>query len=264
LAEIKEETETTQLASAKDNEAATAELKQELATIQTAAETAQTKVEELAATLEETFEKEQAERDKTAKASWTETRQEIQDQADELVADLQRMRSDAQGLVGAVSVATTANHYNTDANRERLAYWALLAFTVLVLGAAVMIAARAASHPDLEMQQLIARLGVSSGLVVLGVFTSRRATDHREREKEARDKEGDMRVFGPFIEPLPPKEQIQERILMARRFFGRQSSEQPEQLSDEEKLLLSTDDEIEIHAKDQRQRLRDRTRSAKS
>lgn len=235
------------------NETSTAALEAELTSIKTAAETAQKQVEDLAESLEEQFEKEQAERNTAANESWGAMRDQIQDQAKELVADLGRMRDDAQGLVGAVSVATTANHFRDDAKSERISYWLLLITTVASMGLAVYFAGTAASHPNLEIERVLAKLGVSAALVALGLFTGSRAKDHREREKRSRDKELDMRVFGPFIEPLPPKEQIRERILMARRFFGRTEPEAPDQ-TDEEIELLSSPEEIEISARDIRAR----------
>lgn len=253
LDEIKQQADQADADSKSANEAAAAELKQELASIKTTAEAAQAQVENLVESLEASFEKEQATREEAATESWTKTRAGIQQQANELVADLGRMRDDAQGLVGAVSVATTANHFRNDAKSERISYWLLLATTIAALGLAVYFAGTAASHPNPEIDRVLAKLGVSAALVVLGVFTGSRAKDHREREKRSRDKELDMRVFGPFIEPLPPKEQIRERILMARRFFGRTEPEAPDQ-TDEEIELLSSPEEIEISARDIRAR----------
>lgn len=260
LADVKAEIATAQQSATADNEAETTKLQQALTTIQSAAEAAQAKVEELADGFENDFETAEAARDKQVKDGWKQTRQEIRDDANELVADLQRMREDAQGLVGAVSVATTANHFRADAKREQIAYIVLLTVTVLVLAGAVVVAHKAASHPNIDVQLLIAKLGVASGLVTLGYFTGRRATDHRDREKVARDKEADMRVFGPFIEPLPPKEQIQERILMARRFFGRTAAPVAAPEDEAASVLLSTDEEIDIHASDLRKERRDRGR----
>lgn len=237
------------------NEAATAELRAELESIQAAATAAQKQIEGLAESHEASFEKEQTDRAEQAEARWTETREAIQGQADDLVSDLARMRDDAQGLVGAVSAASTANHFRDDAKSERHAYWLLLAVTVLALGAAVFFAGRAASTPEPEIQRLIAKLGVSGALLGLAVFTGARARDHRERDKHSRDKELDMRAFGPFIEPLPPKEQIRERILMARRFFGRADPDTPDQ-TDEEIGLLSSTDDIDVAVRDLRQRNR--------
>ncbi|MGI8624796.1 MAG: hypothetical protein ACR2NB_15250, partial [Solirubrobacteraceae bacterium] len=128
----------------------------------------------------------------------------------------------------------------------------LLAVAVGSLAAAVLFAGKAASNPEPEVQRLIAKMGVSVALLGLGVFTGARARDHRERDKRSRDKELDMRAFGPFIEPLPPKEQVRERIRMARRFFGRTDLEAPDQ-TEEEIKLLSSPEEIDVTARDLRQ-----------
>lgn len=253
LDEIKQQAEEADTGAKAAHETSTAELRQELTSIKAGAEAAQKQVEDLADSFEQSFEKEQATREEVMAESWTKTRQEIQQEAQELVADLGRMREDAQGLVGAVSVATTANHFRSDASSERTSYWLLLVATVAALALAVYFAGTAASHPDLEFERVLAKLGVSAALVGLGVFTGSRAKDHREREKRSRDKELDMRVFGPFIEPLPAKEQVRERILMARRFFGRTAPEAPDQ-TDEQIELLSSPEELEIVARDMRRR----------
>ncbi len=234
-------------------EAASAELRAELESIRAAATAAQRQMEELAENQEAAFEKERADRAQRAEASWTETHDEIQRRADDLVSDLARMRDDAQGLVGAVSAASTANHFRDDARSERRAYWLLLAVTVVALATAVFFAGRAAMGPEPQMQQLIAKLGVSGALLGLAVFTGARARDHRERDKRSRDKELDMRAFGPFIEPLPPKEQMRERILMSRRFFGRTDADAPDQ-TDEGIELLSSAEDIDVTVQDRRQR----------
>jgi hypothetical protein len=192
-------------------------------------------------------------REKRVEEQWSEIRSRVDTQAGDLVDDLSRMRSEAAGLVGAVSAASTANHFRDDAKGERKAYWVLLTVTLLFLGAAVVFAGLAASESEAEVRQLLAKLGVSGALLGLGVFTGAQARDHRGRDKGSRDKELDMRAFGPFIEPLPPKEQVRERILMTRRSFGRVEPSAPEQ-TDEDIDLLSSEDEIEIAARDMRQR----------
>jgi len=255
LAEIAAAAEEAQAEAKQTSEASTSELQSQLESIQAAATSAKQQVEELVETHAEAFEEEQAERAKRAEERWTETRQEIQTEAAELVTDLGRMRNEAQGLVGAVSAASTANHFRDDAKRERITYWTLLALTVLSLSAAVIVAALAAAQPETEIQRLITKMSVSGALIAFAVFIGSRARDHRAREQISQDKELDMRAFGPFIEPLPPKEQVRERILMARRFFGRSTADAPEETEDEIELL-SSPEEIEIAARDLRQRNR--------
>lgn len=252
LTEMAAAAEEAQGAAKQSSEAAATELQAQLESIQTAANAAHKQVEELAESQADAFAEEQSERATAAKEGWAETRDEIQSRAGELVSDLARMRDDAQGLVGAVSAASTANHFRDDARRERISYWVLLGLTVLSLSAAVVVAALAAGQPETELKRLITKMGVSGALVAFAVFTGSRARDHRAREQRSQDKELDMRAFGPFIEPLPAKEQVRERILMARRFFGRAASEMPEQ-AEAEIELLSSPEEIQIAARDLRQ-----------
>lgn len=252
LAEIAAASDQAQQEAKQSSEASTSELRSQLESIHASATTAQQQIEDLAASHGEAFEEEQVARAKRSEEAWSGTREEIQTEAGELVADLARMRSQAQGLVGAVGAASTANHFRDDAKRERISYWTLLALTVLSLSGAVVVAALAAAHPETEIQRLITKMGVSAALIAFAVFTGSRARDHRAREQVSQDKELDMRAFGPFIEPLPPKEQVRERILMARRFFGRTEPDAPAR-TEEEIQLLSSPEEIDIAARDLRQ-----------
>jgi Skp family chaperone for outer membrane proteins len=234
-------------------EALAQELRGRLEAMQASASAASEEVAKLVERQQGAFLEEQALREKRVEEQWSEIRSRVDTQAGDLVDDLSRMRSEAAGLVGAVSAASTANHFRDDAKGERKAYWVLLTVTLLFLGAAVVFAGLAASESEAEVRQLLAKLGVSGALLGLGVFTGAQARDHRGRDKGSRDKELDMRAFGPFIEPLPPKEQVRERILMTRRSFGRVEPSAPEQ-TDEDIDLLSSEDEIEIAARDMRQR----------
>ncbi|MCP9488495.1 MAG: hypothetical protein MSC31_01310 [Solirubrobacteraceae bacterium MAG38_C4-C5] len=253
LDDIAEGSTTTLETTKKSGEALMQELQDRLQAMEASASAANEDVAKLVERQQAEFLEEQTSREERAEEQWSEVRSRIDTQAEELVDDLSRMRSEAAGLVGAVSAASTANHFRDDAIGERKAYWILLAVTLCALGAAVIFAGLAASEPEADARQLLAKLGVSGALIGLGVFTGAQARDHRGRDKRSRDKELDMRVFGPFIEPLPAKEQVRERILMTRRSFGRVEPSAPEQTS-EEIDLLSTPDEIEIAARDMRQR----------
>lgn len=253
LDEIAKESQATLETTQESSEASTQELRDRLQAIESAASTASEDVAKLVERQQAEFLEEQRSRDERAEERWAKLRASVEKQAEELVEDLSRMRDEAAGLVGAVSAASTANHFRDDALGERKAYWILLVVTLCALGAAVIFAGLAASDAEADVRQLLAKLGVSGALIGLGVFTGAQARDHRSRDKRSRDNELDMRVFGPFIEPLPAKEQVRERILMTRRSFGRVEPAAPEQKG-QEIDLLSTPDEIEIAARDMRQR----------
>jgi hypothetical protein len=242
LQELRSETQERQEAATEQIETETTKLQAQLATIEAAATTAKDEVEALAEKQRAAFDEEQEERTAAEERRWSETHEKLRSDADALIEQIGEMRDQAQGLVGAVSTATTANHFQDDAKRERVSYWVLLGVTVVALGLAVYLAGKAAAVEEPDLQRLIAKLGVSLALIGLGVFTGSRARDHRAREKDSSTKEMEMRAFGPFIEPLPPQEQIRERILMTRRFFAREAAHEEELTSDTE--IISTAEQI--------------------
>jgi hypothetical protein len=227
LAQARVDTEAAATKAVSEIEAAQAAYEARLAQIEAAATTAATQVEQQATTQEEEFTRDEARRDEDIRTEWKTLSTVLRDEGAALVAEIQEMRDQTKALVGTIGTAGTANHFEREANRERTASWVAFFLTCLALGGAVFIAASAARADTIETKHLIAKIAAALALTGLATFTASRAHDHREREKQARDRELDLKAFGPFIAPLPEPQQIEERILMTRRSFARNGTSPP-------------------------------------
>jgi hypothetical protein len=149
--------------------------------------------------------------------------QQAQDEVDERVAEIRRMEKESSQLVGAIGLAGTAERYSVEAKEQRKAanWFVFLAGLVAVL--AVVAAARASFDEDQSNQVLIGKLTVSFILAGLSAYFARQAGRHRRREEYARSLQLDLTAFSPFIEPLSPEQQEEERVIMTRKTFGKTS-----------------------------------------
>lgn len=197
----------------------------QLVTLQAEASAAKAQVDALVENLEDRFEQEQKARAKKADEAWSAKEKELTASADKALERVKEIRIQVEGVAGAVGAASTANHFEDEAKRERMASWITFGVTVAIFGGAVAIAGNAASVDNQDTKHLIAKLAVSFVLGGLAAFTGARANDHRRREKRARDRELDLRSFGPFIATLEKNEQDQVRRSMANRTFGRWASD---------------------------------------
>lgn len=198
---------------------------------------------------QEAFEEQQQEQRAAARKQSEQIDQEVRDESEDLISDLQEMKAQAEDLVGAVGAATVANGFGKHADNERNAFWVLFALTVLSSLLAVGAAYYAAKHPGAEVERFIGKLGLSVIFGGIAAYAGSQAKDRRDAEKESRRLQLELKAFGPFIEPLPEKEKVRERIIMARRTFGRpQNGDEPEAQIE----LLSTDDELISRRADRR------------
>ncbi len=209
------------------------ELADKLTVIEGSVGAAEQTITQLAATEEQRFAVERDERAGHWEGDRDELIKEFRERTDGTLADLtekgagtlaeiERMRDEAQGVVGAVSAATVANHFDDDAKREWKSYWALMSvagvLALIAVGVAVWIAST--SHDDL--QTLFTKLAISTVLLAVGGVLANRSRDHREREKVSRQKAMDLRAFGPFIEVLPADTKEKVREEMVARFFAQE------------------------------------------
>ncbi len=200
-----------------------------------------TQAETQLASQQEAFEEQEQQRQAAARTQLERVEVEVRNRSDGLLSDLHDMKAQAEDLVGAVGAATVANDFGKHADSERKAFWALFALTVLSSLMAVGAAYYAAKHPGAQVERFVGKLGLSVIFGGIAAYTGSQARDRREAEKESRRLQLELKAFGPFIKPLPEKERIRERIVMARRTFGRpRIGEEPEA----EIELLSDDDEL--------------------
>lgn len=241
LQDLRTEISAAQQQSVADTDELRAGFEQRLASIEDAATTSREQIDAAARRQQQTFEQEQAQREEDAKERWAAIEERFRASGESVLADLDEMRTKTEGIVGAVGTAAVANHFGNDADRERKAFWWLFGLTVLFSVLAVGAAALAATNPGTEVERFIGKLALSAAFGAVAAYTGSQARDRRSSEKRSRRVELELKVFGPFIEPLPEKEKIRERIIMTRRTFGQG---RPDDEPESEIELLSDDDEL--------------------
>lgn len=196
------------------------EFETKLSEIESSANAARQRVDEISASQEQAFERESEERKATADKALNDLTSSGEERVQQVLVALEQMKRDAEGLLGAVGEATTANHFGNDAKRQFWTFVAFIALTALAACGAVAIGIWAASQPDIPAERFAGKLAVSGVLGTLAAYFARQAGHYRDREQRSKTIELELRAFGPFIEPLPGPEQIRERTIMTRRTFG--------------------------------------------
>jgi hypothetical protein len=143
------------------------------------------------------------------------------------VAEIRRMEKESAGLVGAIGLAGTAERYGEEVKAQCQAanVWRRVTVVLAALAAvAVTVVAISLAH-DATWEEFTGKLAASLLLGGLAAYTARQSADHRSRERDARRLQLELTAFGPFIEPLSPEQQEEERVIMTRKTFGRPVSE---------------------------------------
>jgi hypothetical protein len=219
------------------------EVEQRLTEIEGVAQAASQRVEQQAQEQAQAYQQEVARRDEDLEERWQGFEERTRSRTDEFVADLSRITDEGKDMVGALGVASVANNFGKDAARESKAYWGLFGLTFVLSVGAVVCAALAATHAGDDVKRLVTKLGLSLVLGGVAAFTGHEAHDRRQNEKLSRRTELELRTFGPFVEPLPEKEKVRERIVMARRTFGQAQPRSRESEPDTD--VISADDELD-------------------
>jgi hypothetical protein len=147
--------------------------------------------------------------------------QQAQDEVEVRVAEIRRMEEDSARLVGAIGLAGTAERYSEEARDQNETANTFRWLAVLVALGAVAMAVVASLHHDQTTQSLTAKLAVSAILGGLSAYLARQSGRHRQREEHARSLQLELTAFSPFIEPLSPEQQEEERVIMTRKTFGK-------------------------------------------
>jgi len=144
-----------------------------------------------------------------------------QEDVDKRVAEIRRMEEESRQLVGAIGVAGTADRYTQEAKEQRRVANVFRALAIIVALGAVTMAIIASVHKDQTTQALSAKLAVSAIFGGLSAYLARQSGRHRRREEHAQSLQLELAAFGPFIEPLIPEQREEERVIMARKTFGK-------------------------------------------
>jgi hypothetical protein len=145
------------------------------------------------------------------------------------VSEIQRMAEETGQLAGAIALGATAERYGEERDEQKgIADRLRLASMVMALLAVVLaFLVTLQSHPD--NATFAGKLSVSLLIGAIATYLAKQSGRHRRREEKARTLQLELTAFSPFIEPLPADKQIDERILMTRKTFGRVAADAEEE-----------------------------------
>jgi hypothetical protein len=219
--------------------AATEALQTRVAELEAAITAQKQALDELTTRQSSTFTEKQEERASEFQAQISAFRTEIDElkvaadlEVQELVQEIRRMEKESSDLVGAIGLAGTAERYSEEVTEQGRVADRFRMLTILFALTAVAMGIYAVVMGDQTNQALAAKLAVSVILGGLAAYSARQSARHRRREEQARRLQLELTAFGPFIEPLQPEQREEERVIMARKTFGKstvraQAEEEP-------------------------------------
>lgn len=151
---------------------------------------------------------------------------DAQQQVDERVSEIRRMKEETAQLVGAIGLAATAERYGEEAvTQKRIADRLRLAsMGTAVLAVVLAFVVTLQNHPD--DATFAGKLAVSILIGAIATYLAKQSGRHRRREEKARDLQLELTAFSPFIEPLSAEQQEEERVIMTRKTFGKIAAEE--------------------------------------
>jgi hypothetical protein len=205
-----------------------AEFEQNLATLTGQVEAEAAAVAKLRTTQTNEFEEAQGRRATAAKeqldaaAAGFETFQErAKHEVGERIGEIRRMEKESAQLVGAIGLAGTAERYAEEVKEQKSAADVWRRATVVLAVLAVFGALFAISDDDPATEVFVGKLALSLIFAGVATYAARQSATHRGREQRARDLQLELTAFSPFIEPLSPEQQEEERVIMTRKTFGK-------------------------------------------
>ena len=137
------------------------------------------------------------------------------------LSEIRRMEQESAQLVGAIGLAGTAERYAEEVKEQKKIadFWRWATVVLAVIAVAGAVFAVAENHPAAE--SFAGKLGLSLIIGGIATYAARQSAYHRHREQRARDLQLELTAFSPFIEPLSPEQQEEERVIMTRKTFGK-------------------------------------------
>ena len=133
-------------------------------------------------------------------------RKSLEAAASEVLANLQNMEDHARDLVGAIGIDGTATSYGLYAKQERRTanFWRWTAAILFVLAFALFLGFIVLERIDggTPWQAVAIKFGGSLALLAGGGYASRESSQHRARERSAKDTELLLNALEPFIANL--------------------------------------------------------------
>jgi hypothetical protein len=150
--------------------------------------------------------------------------QEIQKaDAQEHLDRLSGILDKANEVYKVLGETVAAGHYGTVADEQKSAadHWRLVAVGA---GALAVIAAcvglfLSSRFAPFDAEHTTLKFGVSLGLLALAGYCAQQSSDHRQRERIARELQVALATVDPYIATLDPPDQAEIRLALARRAF---------------------------------------------
>lgn len=156
-----------------------------------------------------------------------ELQQNISNEANHLISDIERQKSEAEDIVGIISDTATTGRYQEIADREQIAMWVFQGVTVLSLGALVWFGytvfsatTAALSGEDFSWPMFAAKVFATATIGVLAAYAARQADKHQSVLRRNRKMELELRAIGPYLNDLPEEDQKEVKKKLADRLFG--------------------------------------------
>ncbi|WP_148059349.1 hypothetical protein [Sinobacterium caligoides] len=142
--------------------------------------------------------------------------------------DLQEKASHIDGVMGAISAGSMAQHYEGRADDEEkvanwLRYGALFCMVLVIIGASLSFYDSLSN--GFELNTALYRLALAFMLSVPAAYLARESSRHREKEHAHRQKSLDLRAITPYLASLGEEQQSEIKMKVADRLFVNESRE---------------------------------------
>lgn len=189
----------------------------------------QTKLNEALAALRTEFAKEEQGRAEVAQeavkhveAMFTVAEHKLNADAMETLDRLEKLKNDAEEVVGAIGVAGIAKGYSDTAEAEQKVAnaWRRATVAVAVLAAGVLGWALFIDHTGAgSWQRLVTRLVVSVSFAGLAAYCGRQSEQHRKVERDARNRHLQLAALNAYTAHMPEETVVELRAELAPGYF---------------------------------------------
>jgi hypothetical protein len=162
--------------------------------------------------------------------AFKQTREEVQTQLHEFLADLERRRTEAVNIVNVIGNIGVTGNYKAEAATEQKAAnvyrrvaLACMFMIVVGVGATIWIA----FSGQATWQQIAVRLAVTLALAIPAGYAAREAEHHRRLERHYRKMELELASVDAYLVNLPVDDKNTLKLKLAERFFARAEAESP-------------------------------------
>jgi hypothetical protein len=149
----------------------------------------------------------------------------------DLVAEIDKLKTDAEVAAGAIGVTGLTEGFMkyADAQRRVANVWSgvVVGPLVAIVGIAIWIIAETKSPNTVNLRTYIAKFLVSVPLAAVAGYAAQQSSKHRANERHARKLQLELSSLNSFLAPLPEPQQLEIKKSVADRIFGRPDEDIP-------------------------------------